>query len=132
MNIIFKYFLIILLSNVLNISSFNTNFNKLKEYLSEEKSILDSFDKYLKSEENRIFRLRQIYEHFRQQNTIAVKDKDLYVSHPNDVYFLIKRITHEWKTVDELLEPNQKNLKEFEQDKLGVTFNELSFEGKSN
>ena len=99
-------FSIIILNNLLIISSFNLNFNVLVQYLDEEKVSLDSFDDYLSSDENRISRLRQMYEHFRQQNTIAMKDKELFLSHPNDVYFLIKRITIEWKTVEELLEPN--------------------------
>ena len=52
-------FSIIILNNLLLISSFNMDFNDLIQYLDEEKVTLNSFDDYLSSEENRIFRLRQ-------------------------------------------------------------------------
>ena len=119
----------LILSNILITNAFNFDFKNLKNYLSEEKSLLDSFDKYLSSEEQRISRLRQIYEHFRQQNSIALKDKQLFLSHPNDVYFLIKRITNEWKTVEELLEPNKESLIEFNREMLKTNSSKYNYTG---
>ena len=119
----------LILSNILIINAFKFDFKNLKNYLSDEKSLLESFDKYLSSEEQRISRLRQIYEHFRQQNSIALKDKQLFLSHPNDVYFLIKRITHEWKTVEELLEPNKESLIEFNREMLKTNSSKYNYTG---
>ena len=106
-------FSIIILINFSSIYSFDYDFKDLYNFLDDEKSLLDSFEKYLISEENRIFRLRQTYDRFLQQNTIALKDKELFLSHPNDVYFLIKRITIEWPAVEEELEPNKQVYREF-------------------
>ena len=126
----FNLFSIIILINVLTIISFKIDFNDLNQSLDKENSILDSFDKYLSSEENRIFRLRQTYEHFRQQNTIALKDKELFLSHPNDVYLLIKRITIEWKTVEELLEPNKRDINEFRTRIIDLNPSQYNYTGK--
>ena len=126
-----KYFafLSVISANILFIYGFDLDFQALSEYINEEKSLLDSLDRYLSTEEQRISQLRQIYTKFCQQNTIALKDKDLFLSHPNDVYLLIKRMTKEWKSVEELLEPNQQILNEYLLEKFKINATRFNFTG---
>ena len=107
-----KYLLAILIICLLRfdiVYVFVVDFERLSDYLDQEQSVLEAFNEYLLIEEQRISRLRQIHHKFSEENSIALQDKDLFLSHPNDVYHLIKRIKIEWKTVEELKNQNKKN-----------------------
>ena len=59
-----------------------------------------------------------------------MKDKDMFVSHPNDVYLLIKRITIEWENVEKLLEPDKKILNELIGEMYKTNMTKFNFTGK--
>ncbi|XP_054154955.1 prolyl 4-hydroxylase subunit alpha-2-like [Oppia nitens] len=84
--------------------SFNINFTKLELTIIEESQWIQTVEKYITDEEHRLSQLKSTIVGLKQYNELAVNDSDAYLSHPINIYLLIKRLATEWPKVDKLLD----------------------------
>ncbi|XP_054154988.1 prolyl 4-hydroxylase subunit alpha-2-like [Oppia nitens] len=86
------------------IHGFNINFTKLESTIIEESQWIETVEKYITDEEHRLSQLKSTIDGLKQYNQLAVNDSDAYLSHPINIYLLIKRLATEWPQVDKLLD----------------------------
>ncbi|XP_054153454.1 prolyl 4-hydroxylase subunit alpha-1-like [Oppia nitens] len=102
---ILNYCIFLLLSLLLSlIHGFDINFTKLNSTIIEESSWIQTVEKYITDEEHRLSQLKSTIVGLKQYNQLAVNDTDTYLSHPINIYLLIKRLATEWPQVDKLLD----------------------------
>ncbi|XP_054155022.1 prolyl 4-hydroxylase subunit alpha-1-like [Oppia nitens] len=70
----------------------------------EESQWIQTVEKYITDEEHRLSQLKSTIDGLKQYNQLAVNDSDAYLSHPINIYLLIKRLATEWPQVDKLLD----------------------------
>ena len=89
------------------VNGFNSDFSKLENLLTQEKTMIESFSEYLVSEEVINSRLKRLTDMSLSLNSIALKEdtEGSLLGHPLDVYLLIRRMAIDWKEVKDLLRP---------------------------
>ncbi|XP_054155011.1 prolyl 4-hydroxylase subunit alpha-1-like [Oppia nitens] len=106
----FRIFILSLFVSLIH--GFNINFTKLESTIIEESQWLQTVGKYITDEEHRLSQLKSKINELKQFNQLAVNDTDAYLSHPINIYLLIKRLATEWPQVDKLLDqPTQNQLR---------------------
>ena len=98
----------------------------LEKLLNTEKLIVGSLQEYLSSEEHRLSQLRQMTRHYAELQSIASKDVDSYLANPINAYLLVKRLTTDWQTVEQLLNPDKKRIDVIQQNETFPSAEDLS------
>ncbi|XP_054160059.1 uncharacterized protein LOC128958267 [Oppia nitens] len=77
--------------------------------LIQESSWIQTVEQYIIAEDQRLSRLKSTIDELKRYNQLAVNDGDAYLSHPINLYLLIKRLARDWPQVDSLLEKSTHN-----------------------
>jgi len=101
--------LIIILPTLIS-SELYTALVHLEKLLNTEKQIVGSLEKYLLYEEERISQLRQLAQHYSKLHNVASQDVDSYLANPINAYLLVKRLTTDWKLVEDLIHHDKSEL----------------------
>lgn len=75
----------------------------LKEVLQTESVLLDTLEKYISAEQQKLDLLHRYTEVYKKQHELASDDLETYVSNPINAYLLVKRLTADWKQVESLI-----------------------------
>lgn len=75
----------------------------LEKLLMTEQHIVGVLDAYLASEEERLNKLKEIKKKYQAIERFATSDSDHYLNNPINSYLLIKSLTTDWKTVENLM-----------------------------
>lgn len=91
-------FLIILLIHLISPTSTElfTAVVHLEKLLSTEHQIVSLLDTYLKSEENRLNKLKEIKKKYKAIERFAT-DSNRYLNNPINSYLLVKSLTTDWR-----------------------------------
>ncbi|XP_022243855.1 prolyl 4-hydroxylase subunit alpha-1-like [Limulus polyphemus] len=83
----------------------------LQKLLYTEAEIIKTLELYLKAEEQRLEKVRQLRQEYGQMYQLASQDMESFIANPVNAYLLVKRLTADWKNVEYLmLEGEGKNL----------------------
>ena len=94
---------------------FNIEFTKLENSVIIEKSNIDKINELLVDKEDPIVnQMRQLLTNFDLLNSMASENIDTYLSHPIDVYLLMRRLAIDWKEVIKLIDKNTKLFGDFQ------------------
>ncbi|CAG2178498.1 unnamed protein product, partial [Oppiella nova] len=95
--------------------------NLMENLLTQEKAMIESLSEYLVSEEVLNSRLRRLTDNSLSLNSIALKgDTDgSLLGHPLDVYLLIRRMSIDWKEVNDLLRTKSQRLSDVQMRQIG-------------
>ncbi len=75
----------------------------LERLLNTEKTIASLLDNYLQAESDRLSKLRYFKDNYERIHKVAAKDSQLYLANPVNAYLLVKRLTTDWKQVENLV-----------------------------
>jgi len=75
----------------------------LERLLDTEKNIAHQLDNYILAENERLSKLRSFKENYERIHRIASKDSQTYLANPVNAYLLVKRLTTDWKVVENLV-----------------------------
>jgi prolyl 4-hydroxylase len=75
----------------------------LERLLDTEKTIAHLLDNYILTENQRLAKLQAFKDNYERIHRIASKDSQTYLSNPVNAYLLVKRLTTDWKTVENLV-----------------------------
>jgi len=78
----------------------------LEELLYTESVLIDTLEDYIRTQEERLILLRRYAEAYQNQHDIASRDVQSYISNPINAYLLVKRLTTDWKHVENLIHSN--------------------------
>ena len=75
----------------------------LEKLLETEKTISKLLDGYLEVENDRLSRLKLFRDNYKRVHSIASRDVQGFLANPVNAYLLVKRLTTDWKTVENLV-----------------------------
>ena len=75
----------------------------LERLLDTEKTIAHLLDNYILAENARLDKLRSFKDNYERIHRVASKDSQSYLANPVNAYLLVKRLTTDWKTVENLV-----------------------------
>lgn len=75
----------------------------LERLLETEKVIAKLLDQYIQAESDRLSRLKLFRDNYERIHTIASRDVQGYLANPVNAYLLVKRLTADWKAVENLV-----------------------------
>ncbi|KAF7990836.1 hypothetical protein HCN44_000641 [Aphidius gifuensis] len=75
----------------------------MEELLETESVLIDTLHGYIKVQEQRLATLRRNVEDYSSEHEEASKNIQQYLSNPINAYLLVKRLTTDWKRVEELI-----------------------------
>ncbi|RZC35039.1 P4Ha N and/or 2OG-FeII Oxy domain containing protein [Asbolus verrucosus] len=75
----------------------------LEELLQTESVLINTLENYIKSEEQKLDLLKKYAQIYKKQYNKASEDVQLYVANPINAYTLVKRLTTDWKEVENLI-----------------------------
>ena len=75
----------------------------LEKLLETEKSVSHLLQNYLRSEEERLGKIRLFRDSYLKLQQVASQDTESYLSNPVNAYLLVKRLTTDWKTIENLV-----------------------------
>ncbi|XP_068979809.1 prolyl 4-hydroxylase subunit alpha-1 isoform X1 [Bombus flavifrons] len=75
----------------------------MEELLETEAVLIDTLNGYIKAQEERLATLRKNVEDYAKEHEEASRNIQQYLSNPINAYLLVKRLTTDWKRVEELI-----------------------------
>ncbi|XP_074103649.1 prolyl 4-hydroxylase subunit alpha-1 [Cotesia typhae] len=75
----------------------------MEELLETESVLIDTLHGYIKVQEQRLAILRRNVENYSREHEEASRNIQQYLSNPINAYLLVKRLTTDWKRVEELI-----------------------------
>ncbi|XP_034938307.1 prolyl 4-hydroxylase subunit alpha-1 [Chelonus insularis] len=75
----------------------------MEELLETESVLIDTLHGYIKAQEQRLDTLRRNVEDYSREHEEASRNIQQYLSNPINAYLLVKRLTTDWKRVEELI-----------------------------
>ncbi|KOC60916.1 Prolyl 4-hydroxylase subunit alpha-1 [Habropoda laboriosa] len=75
----------------------------MEELLETEAVLIDTLNGYIKAQEERLATLRKNVEDYAREHEEASRNIQQYLSNPINAYLLVKRLTTDWKRVEELI-----------------------------
>ncbi|XP_015115772.1 prolyl 4-hydroxylase subunit alpha-1 [Diachasma alloeum] len=75
----------------------------MEELLETESVLIDTLHGYIKAQEQRLETLRRNVEDYSREHEEASRNIQQYLSNPINAYLLVKRLTTDWKRVEELI-----------------------------
>ncbi|XP_065307230.1 prolyl 4-hydroxylase subunit alpha-1 isoform X2 [Dermacentor albipictus] len=75
----------------------------LENLLHTEGAIVQTLQRYLDAEEDRLEKIKKLRQEFSQLHKAASRDGDEFVSNPVNAFLLVKKLTADWKTVSRLM-----------------------------
>ncbi|XP_063988098.1 prolyl 4-hydroxylase subunit alpha-1 [Diachasmimorpha longicaudata] len=75
----------------------------MEELLETESVLIDTLHGYIKAQEQRLETLRRNVEDYAREHEQASRNIQQYLSNPINAYLLVKRLTTDWKRVEELI-----------------------------
>lgn len=75
----------------------------MEELLETEAVLIDTLHGYIQAQEQRLAILRRNVEDYSREHEDASRNIQQYLSNPINAYLLVKRLTTDWKRVEELL-----------------------------
>uniref|UniRef100_A0A161N0P5 procollagen-proline 4-dioxygenase n=1 Tax=Triatoma infestans TaxID=30076 RepID=A0A161N0P5_TRIIF len=76
----------------------------LEELLDTEAVFLQTLESYITQQESRLNLLKRRAEEYRKEHQLASKDVGEYLSNPINAYLLVKRLTSDWKSTENLMD----------------------------
>ncbi|KAG5881337.1 hypothetical protein JTB14_020587 [Gonioctena quinquepunctata] len=80
-----------------------TALTDLEDLLDTERVLIGTLENYIRAEDKKIGLLKRFADVFQKKHNIAIEDVELYVSNPINAYTLVKRLTTDWRHVEELM-----------------------------
>lgn len=77
---------------------------ELEELLDTEAVFLQTLESYITQQESRLNLLKRRAEEYRKEHQLASQDVDDYLSNPINAYLLVKRLTSDWKSTENLMD----------------------------
>ncbi|XP_071808106.1 prolyl 4-hydroxylase subunit alpha-1-like isoform X1 [Asterias amurensis] len=77
-----------------------TSLVDLEHVIYTENSMLDALREYIKNEELKLDRIKELTEKLQKANNEAIQDPEHYLSHPVNALLLVKRFIWEWTEVE--------------------------------
>lgn len=78
----------------------------MENLLHTEKHVVTVIDQYINSETKRLERLKEFAKDYQIRNQEALRLGGNYISNPVNAYVLIKRLTSDWSTVENMMRYN--------------------------
>lgn len=75
----------------------------LEDLLETESLLISTLEHYIKAEEEKLNYLKRYAAIYKKQYNKAAEDVQLYVANPINAYTLVKRLTTDWKEVENLI-----------------------------
>ncbi|KAK2582088.1 hypothetical protein KPH14_002791 [Odynerus spinipes] len=75
----------------------------MEELLETESVLIDTLNGFIKAQEQRLATLRKNVEDYMREHEEASRNIQQYLSNPINAYLLVKRLTTDWKRVEELI-----------------------------
>ncbi|XP_074029071.1 prolyl 4-hydroxylase subunit alpha-1 isoform X1 [Leptinotarsa decemlineata] len=75
----------------------------LEELLDTERVLIGTLENYIRAEEQKIDLLKRFADVYQTQHNKAIEDVQLYIANPINAYTLVKRLTTDWKQVEDLM-----------------------------
>ncbi|KAJ3641680.1 hypothetical protein Zmor_028164 [Zophobas morio] len=75
----------------------------LEELLQTESSLIYTLENYIRAEEEKLDYLKRYAHIYKSQYEKAAEDVQVYVANPINAYTLVKRLTADWKEVENLI-----------------------------
>ncbi|KAL1418419.1 hypothetical protein MTO96_025920 [Rhipicephalus appendiculatus] len=75
----------------------------LENLLHTEGAIVQTLQRYLDAEEDRLEKIKKLRQEFSQLHKAASRDGDEFVSNPVNAFLLVKKLTADWKTISRLM-----------------------------
>ncbi|CAI4231813.1 unnamed protein product [Auanema sp. JU1783] len=79
----------------------------MERMLGHEKDVTSVIDQYISSEQERLKELKKFAEEYVNRNNHAANVGPEFVTNPINAFLLIKRLTSEWKKVEEIMKNNR-------------------------
>ncbi|XP_054711189.1 prolyl 4-hydroxylase subunit alpha-1-like isoform X2 [Uloborus diversus] len=76
----------------------------LEKLLYTEGEIVRTLEKYLEFEEQRLEKVKWLSREYEKLHNVASKDVETFLSNPVNAYLLVKRLTADWKTAENLID----------------------------
>lgn len=86
---------------------------KIEELLITQSKLVDTLQEYITTTESKLKTLKVYLENLKKEQEKASKDVEEYLGNPINDFLLIKRLTHDWKDVEDLIMDNTSSGKEF-------------------
>ncbi|CAD6196789.1 unnamed protein product [Caenorhabditis auriculariae] len=78
----------------------------MEHMLGAEKDVMGVIDQYIEAERERLNKLRNFADEYSKRNAHAEEVGPEFVTNPINAYLLIKRLTSEWKKVEDIMRNN--------------------------
>ncbi|GJQ82951.1 hypothetical protein Trydic_g5951 [Trypoxylus dichotomus] len=78
----------------------------LEELLQTENFLISTMKSYIASQEQKLSTLRKYFKEYTEQYDKASEDIQSYVANPVNAYLLVKKLTTDWKQVEDLITKN--------------------------
>lgn len=75
----------------------------MEELLETESVLINNLDEYIKSQEDKLDYLRRKMDEYQREHQSAAKDVSTYLLNPINAYLLTKRLTTDWRDVEEVM-----------------------------
>ncbi|XP_014213956.1 prolyl 4-hydroxylase subunit alpha-1 [Copidosoma floridanum] len=75
----------------------------MEELLTTEAVLIDTLNGYISAQEHRLATLRRNVEDYAREHEEAARNIQQYLSNPINAYLLVKRLTTDWRRVEELI-----------------------------
>lgn len=83
-----------------------TAITDLEDLLTTETVLIDTLERYIQAQEGKLNLLRRHSHAYQSQHDRAGEDTHMYVANPINAYLLVKRLTTDWKEVENLMNAN--------------------------
>ncbi|KAI4458945.1 prolyl 4-hydroxylase alpha subunit [Holotrichia oblita] len=98
--------LLVLLCTKNSYSELYTALAELEGLLHTEHALITTIENYISAQEQKMLLLRKYVEAYMEQYEKASEDVQAYVENPINAYLLVKRLTTDWKLVQNLITRN--------------------------
>ncbi|XP_049537788.1 prolyl 4-hydroxylase subunit alpha-1 isoform X2 [Anopheles darlingi] len=75
----------------------------MEELLETEAVLIANLDNYVQAQEEKLLQLRRKVQEYRREHTEAARDVSAYLSNPVNAFLLTKRLTTDWRYVENLM-----------------------------
>uniref|UniRef100_A0A182PPX1 procollagen-proline 4-dioxygenase n=1 Tax=Anopheles epiroticus TaxID=199890 RepID=A0A182PPX1_9DIPT len=75
----------------------------MEELLETEAVLITNLDNYVQAQEEKLMQLRQKVQEYRREHSEAARDVSAYLSNPVNAFLLTKRLTTDWRYVENLM-----------------------------
>lgn len=80
-----------------------TALSDMEELLETEAVLINNLEAYVAAQENKLFYLRRRISEYQREHDEAARDISKYIANPINAYLLTKRLTSDWKIVEQVM-----------------------------